>query len=61
VSFFNDGSGGQVAGPFRVSPWHPRVVRVRFPAASQLEISCTPDARSRETDLALANPVLGNR
>ncbi|HLK00684.1 MAG TPA: hypothetical protein VKU39_12350 [Streptosporangiaceae bacterium] len=61
VSFFNNGAGAQVAGSYRVSPGHPRAVRVRFPGASQLEISCTPStARSPGIELALANPVLSS-
>jgi hypothetical protein len=62
VSFFNNGSGSQAAGPYQVSPGHPRLVRVSFPAASQLEISCTPaGTASRDVRLALANPALAGR
>lgn len=61
VSLFNNGAGSQVAGPYHVSPGHPRTVHVRFPGASQLEISCTPSGpRSPSVVLALANPVLSS-
>lgn len=62
VSFFNNGAGAQVAGPYQVSPGHPRAVRIRFPGASQLEISCTPSTtRSPGVGLALGSPVLSTR
>lgn len=64
VSFFNNGSGPQTAGPYTITLGHPRQVHVRFTASSQLEISCaatTPSGKPAPMDLALANATIAPR